>query len=298
MGPNVDWGGIENPESLTVHIFPGADNRFELYEDDGETTAYLRGAYAITTFNLLWHVNKLDFQIDLVQGDKTVIPPGREYTLIFHALIPPEQVSVEIQGEAPNCNPEYDAETHQLVIAGLRLNPDEALAVTLQTSQPALAYNIDSTVSEAHKLIRNFRLGTEARRAIISQVDRWSADPAQLAAYQIVLTRSQMRALLEVTTQSGFEHITNAGEELVILWNNRRTMTHTYLLSTEQKGHPKPQERFHLEQATVPKFTIIHPQRDFQKETVMLQVDYQNLLRIITTWNTDGPYPRPTAGMY
>ena len=42
VAPLPAWGGIENPSHLRVHIFPGADNRFELYEDDGKTIrAYL-----------------------------------------------------------------------------------------------------------------------------------------------------------------------------------------------------------------------------------------------------------------
>ena len=298
LGPDVDWGGIGNPEKLVLHIFPGADNRFELFEDDGETTAYLRGAYAITSLNLQWKDNQIAFQVEAVQGDVSLIPPLREYTLVFHSIIPPEQVSVEIQGEAPRCSPEYDPETHQLVVSGLRLQPRQALTVTLQTSQLSLAYTAGSTLPVLHKLFRSFRLGTEARKAISLQSDRWIADPAQLAAYQIVLTRSQMRALLEVVTQSGFEHTTNAGEELVILWNNQNTDTFTYLLSTEKNGNPRPEERFLLEQGAVPGFKIFRPGQDFTGRSVVLQVDYENLLRIINTWNTEGPYPRPMAGMY
>ena len=52
LAPKVGWGGIENPEELDVYVFPGADNRFELYEDDGETTDYQRGKYAITAFTI------------------------------------------------------------------------------------------------------------------------------------------------------------------------------------------------------------------------------------------------------
>jgi len=44
-----------NPARLTVHVFPGADKRrFTLYEDDGETTAYQRGAYALTALLQTW----------------------------------------------------------------------------------------------------------------------------------------------------------------------------------------------------------------------------------------------------
>ena len=42
LGPLVGWGGVENPQELTVYAFPGADGAFTLYEDEGNSTAYLR----------------------------------------------------------------------------------------------------------------------------------------------------------------------------------------------------------------------------------------------------------------
>ena len=48
LGPRVGWGGVDNPEELTVYVFPGADGAFTLYEDEGNSTAYLQGDYALT----------------------------------------------------------------------------------------------------------------------------------------------------------------------------------------------------------------------------------------------------------
>ncbi|MBC8170807.1 MAG: DUF5110 domain-containing protein, partial [Anaerolineae bacterium] len=54
LAPEVGWGGVENPTALNLYIFPGTSNHFELYEDDGETTAYLGGAFSLTTFRNQW----------------------------------------------------------------------------------------------------------------------------------------------------------------------------------------------------------------------------------------------------
>ena len=54
LGPQVGWGGVENPAELTLHIFAGADGQFVLYEDDGATTAYQQGHAAQTPFTLTW----------------------------------------------------------------------------------------------------------------------------------------------------------------------------------------------------------------------------------------------------
>jgi alpha-glucosidase (family GH31 glycosyl hydrolase) len=77
MSPLTGWGGLENPETLDLFIFPGADNVFELYEDDGSTTDYEQGKYAITRFEL-----KGDkFIIHPVEGDTTSLPRERTYRI-------------------------------------------------------------------------------------------------------------------------------------------------------------------------------------------------------------------------
>jgi alpha-glucosidase (family GH31 glycosyl hydrolase) len=82
LAPKVGWGGLENPLELDLHVFPGADNRFELYEDDGESTDYLRGRFAITPFSLEGQV----FTIHAAQGDLSVIPAQRDYRIHLHGV--------------------------------------------------------------------------------------------------------------------------------------------------------------------------------------------------------------------
>src|SRR5262245_1539319 len=75
LGPKT--GGPENPETLDVHVFAGADNCFTLYEDDGETTAYLDNAACRTTLAQKWLGSRLEFTIDAPQGDTSLIPDSR-----------------------------------------------------------------------------------------------------------------------------------------------------------------------------------------------------------------------------
>jgi alpha-glucosidase (family GH31 glycosyl hydrolase) len=82
LAPKVGWGGVENPTELDIHIFMRADNTFDLYEDDGETTDYERGKYAITRFSL--QGNK--FIIHPATGDLNVIPSSRTYRIHIHGV--------------------------------------------------------------------------------------------------------------------------------------------------------------------------------------------------------------------
>ncbi len=81
LGPPTGWGGIENPEALDLFIFPGSSNRFELYEDDGETTNYQHGDYALTPFTLEQTGNTLTFTIHPILGDKLQVPAQRTYRI-------------------------------------------------------------------------------------------------------------------------------------------------------------------------------------------------------------------------
>ena len=80
LAPKAGWGGIDNPIEIDIHIFPGAENAFDLYEDDGETTDYERGSHAVTRFSL--EANK--FTIHSVVGDRSLIPSTRTYRLHIH----------------------------------------------------------------------------------------------------------------------------------------------------------------------------------------------------------------------
>ena len=118
LAPKVDWGGIENPKELDLHIFPGADNVFELYEDDGETTDYQRGKYAITTFTL----KKNTFTIQPASGDTSLIPAQRAYRIHLRGI--GMQVSTSLPGE-------YDAATRTLSLQSVILQPNHSLQVQL-----------------------------------------------------------------------------------------------------------------------------------------------------------------------
>jgi len=82
LAPKVGWGGIDNPTELDIYIFSGADNAFDLYEDDGETTDYQKGKYAITKFSLKDGI----FTVHPVQGDLSVIPAQRTYRIHLRGI--------------------------------------------------------------------------------------------------------------------------------------------------------------------------------------------------------------------
>ncbi len=73
---------IENPESMKIKVFAGSSNSFELYEDDGNTSAYKNGEFAITKMELNWN-EKPTFTINAPSGDVSVVPSKRTFEIEF-----------------------------------------------------------------------------------------------------------------------------------------------------------------------------------------------------------------------
>jgi alpha-glucosidase (family GH31 glycosyl hydrolase) len=123
LAPKVGWGGVENSEELDLYIFPGASNRFELYEDDGETTGYQRGEYALTPFSLEQTGDTMMFTIHPVRGDTRQVPPQRVYRIHLRGV--GEQVS----------GPEgatYDSSMRTLNLSPVTLKSDEEFSIRFQ----------------------------------------------------------------------------------------------------------------------------------------------------------------------
>ena len=53
VGPPLVFSDEKAPDPITLWIYAGADGAFSLYEDDGVSTAYERGAF--TRIPLVWH---------------------------------------------------------------------------------------------------------------------------------------------------------------------------------------------------------------------------------------------------
>ena len=83
------WGGAKIPEALELHVSPGADGRFTLYEDDGETNAYERGGAALTDISLERRANALSLPISPAAGDAGLLPNLRACRVIFPAFHQP-----------------------------------------------------------------------------------------------------------------------------------------------------------------------------------------------------------------
>ncbi len=70
-------------QELEIVIAAGASNLFVLYEDDGETLAYQNEEYCKTALRLSWSEQQAVFTVYPTEGELSLIPAGRNYTMFF-----------------------------------------------------------------------------------------------------------------------------------------------------------------------------------------------------------------------
>jgi alpha-glucosidase (family GH31 glycosyl hydrolase) len=191
LGPQLGWGSVHNPDELQLLVFPGADNAFELYEDDGETTAYTLGEQAITTISQTWTGDSLVLTIAPVRGDHELVPPKRQYHLSFRGIAAPHAVSI-IRSDSPlSLEQVYHPETETLEIGPIELEPCDELVVTL--SGDLLATHHRST-EKLHKYLAHFKIDTWEKATILEEWPRLAAGEVSLQRYRH-LTDSQIQVL-------------------------------------------------------------------------------------------------------
>jgi alpha-D-xyloside xylohydrolase len=82
MGPVQEWVDQKPADKLDIHVYPGADGRFILYEDEGDNYNYENGTCTRIPFE--WD----DENGTLVIGDRQGRYPGMLQERTFNVILP------------------------------------------------------------------------------------------------------------------------------------------------------------------------------------------------------------------
>ena len=72
-----------NPTDIEIHVFPGQNNTYRMYEDDGESNRYQLGDYIITEIDYNYLQNNYTLIIRPIEGKAGIIPKTRNYKIRF-----------------------------------------------------------------------------------------------------------------------------------------------------------------------------------------------------------------------
>lgn len=88
------YNDVAVPKKLEIQVFPGDNNTYSIYEDDGVSNNYLKGEYLITNIEYVYRKNNYGLTILPVSGKKGIIPKFRDYKIVFRNTKMPKGVSI------------------------------------------------------------------------------------------------------------------------------------------------------------------------------------------------------------
>lgn len=118
--------GTGNPETLEIYIFPGGDNHYVMFEDEGDGFAYEHGVCLKTEMELNWEAEKAVFRLR-PEGDLSVIPSDRQYVLHFRGFQNTEKIAASESYEKA-----YDPANRTMTLRFAKKPAGRELEVTLE----------------------------------------------------------------------------------------------------------------------------------------------------------------------
>ena len=86
LGLNDRTNDSTNPANMELLIYRG-NNKFSMYEDDGETMNFENGEFAFTDYEIKENGNSLEFSVSPARGYTKVLPVSRNYKLSFKDIV-------------------------------------------------------------------------------------------------------------------------------------------------------------------------------------------------------------------
>ncbi len=92
LGPALPYGADFSGAPLTVHVYCGQSGRFDLFEDDGVTYGYEKGACAVTPLEYREYLDRREIRLGPARGSYPGRKSARNYMVILHHAPSPQAV--------------------------------------------------------------------------------------------------------------------------------------------------------------------------------------------------------------
>ena len=81
LGPEMQYVGEKPWNNLEIRVYPGANGSFTLYEDEGDSYNYEKGAYSTITFD--WNDKSRTLTIGERKGSFPGMLTSRQFTVVW-----------------------------------------------------------------------------------------------------------------------------------------------------------------------------------------------------------------------
>ncbi|MBR4973676.1 MAG: DUF5110 domain-containing protein [Clostridia bacterium] len=128
---NANDNALGNKSDMTVDVFAGGNNTFNLYEDKGDGSNFKNGEYVITEFKLSWG-EKAVFTVNAAQGNTEIIPEFRNWNIKLRGFAKDIKLIVRVDGKETPCETVYDlkSNTTAVVVENVSVSSEIAVEIT------------------------------------------------------------------------------------------------------------------------------------------------------------------------
>lgn len=213
------WGGIANPQEIELLVFPGADGSFELYEDDGVTTDYQNGKFALTRIHSHYTNDHLTITIDPVSENSNLIPDKRSYRIKVRGIAAPSSYNACMDQEEIKTTGTYSIENSTFSFDAIPLSCNHRLTVALSHKESSI--HKESPIQKVlFKLLKASRMKTMTKSKIYAAFPEFSRDIKKLAEVRSSISEKQFTALLETISGAGYSVFTTPEKQRYLILAN------------------------------------------------------------------------------
>ncbi len=120
---------LSNPKTLEVNVFPGKNNVYNLYEDDGRSNLHESGYYIVTSFDYNYMLNNYTLIIHPTEGKSGIIPKHRDYIIKFRNTKKADEVLLYVNGVKANNKVETYSNEQDFVVHIYKVDTTKQLTI-------------------------------------------------------------------------------------------------------------------------------------------------------------------------
>lgn len=128
---------VGSKKDMEIYVYAGASNSFVMYEDEGDNNRYKDGHFTKTEMVLDYNKNSGSFTVNAADGDISVLPETRNYTIFFRGFS--KETNIDVLGK--KFNSFYEDKTNTLEINIENVEVTEALNIVFNCENGLICNN-------------------------------------------------------------------------------------------------------------------------------------------------------------
>ena len=110
MANNENLNDTTPPKDMEIHIFPGQNNNYRMYEDDGVSDLHLKGYYLLSSIDYNYLPNNYTVIIRPIEGKSGIVPDTRNYKIRFRNTKKSTDVQAYVKDQKIECETYIDGQ--------------------------------------------------------------------------------------------------------------------------------------------------------------------------------------------